>query len=982
VLPRDINLADYRYGGEPGVLTVRAEGNLLINSNLSDGFSHATPCTTATCNATSPSPATVLADESWSYRLVAGADANAASPLAVIRNTSGGNVTLAAGKLIRTGTGDIQVRAGGNIALADNKSAIYTAGRASPVIAGFTSPSDAQFSQGGGDVSLAALGDIASPKRSLQLYSNWLFRQGKLDSTRTAYETDLQTAWWVRFDQFQQGVGALGGGDVSLVAGGKVENVSASTPTQARMASATPDANALVKTGGGTLRVETGGDVLGGQYYADNGELVIRVGGKLDGGQKVGTGTSAKPLYTILALGDAQARVRARDDVNIHALINPHLVSQSQGAGTNTNITGTDDPKWSLFSTYGENSGLALASLSGTTRFHNATGSVATFASAYPTSIKTSAKYNIALLSILPPNLETVAFQGDAFLEGKIYLSPAPKADLAILAANHVSIPSTLTMSDAARLPDPVLPGEAGSPGSGSDQFFNAASLDNKLAHALTPVHVGDTEPVRIYAVAGNVSGKSNTFSLKLPKAVRVRAGQDVNDLSVEVQHVDAGDVSRIEAGRDLRFDSGLGSRSPNARIWVAGPGRLEVTAGRDIDLGASAGVVSRSNLDNTALPDAGADIHLAAGVGKNGIDYAGTVDRLATRLASGEVDDTSLWLARWLTGDDSLNETNALAEVRAIDALDTERQRVRVREMLYTALRTTGRDSLNQDSAYAADYARGYAALELAFPGIGDRDASGEFTRYQGGINLFASRVKTERGGNIEFMIPGGSLVVGLSNTPEQITDISKVINPKDKGALGMVTVSGGSIKGFARDDVLVNQSRILTVGGGDILLWSSEGDIDAGKGKKTAATVPPPIIKVDKDGNVTLELQGAATGSGIGALKPVGGIAGDVDLIAPKGTVNAGDAGIRAGNLNIAAAVVLGADNISVSGTSTGTPVADTSAVTAASSGATNADGGTAAATAALSSNLADAARSAEELKQSFKPTFITAEVVGHGE
>jgi hypothetical protein len=90
----------------------------------------------------------------------------------------------------------------------------------------------------------------------------------------------------------------------------------------------------------------------------------------------------------------------------------------------------------------------------------------------------------------------------------------------------------------------------------------------------------------------------------------------------------------------------------------------------------------------------------------------------------------------------------------------------------------------------------------------------------------------------------------------------------------------------------------------------------------------------------------------------------------------------GIRAGNLNIAAAVVLGADNISVSGTSTGTPVADTSAVTAASSGATNADGGTAAATAALSSNLADAARAAEELKQSFKPTFISAEVVGHGE
>ncbi|MDP3138695.1 MAG: filamentous hemagglutinin family protein [Burkholderiaceae bacterium] len=981
-LADDWNLSTARAGGETGVLTLAADGNLNINSNLSDGFNEATPCATGACDATDPVPATVRTDESWSYRLVAGADAGAANPLAVVRNANGGNVTLAAGKLIRTGTGDIQVRAGGNIALANNKSAIYSAGRASPAIAGFTPPADAQFSQGGGDVSLAALGDIASPNRSKQLYSNWLFRQGKLDSTRTAYETDLQTAWWVRFDQFQQGVGALGGGDVSLVAGGKVENVSASTPTQARMASATPDANALVKTGGGTVRVETGGDVLGGQYYADNGELVIRAGGKLDSGEKVGTGVNAKPLYTILALGDAQANVRAQDDVNIHAVMNPHLMLQSLGAGSNANVSGVDDAKWSLFSTYGENSGFALTSLSGATRFHNAAGSVATFANAYTTPIKFSSalgKYNVALLSILPPNLSAAAFQGDVSLAGNMYLSPASNADLTVLAAKHVSIPSTLTMSDAVRLPDPVLPGEIGKPGAASDQFFNAASTQPKLAHAVTPVHIGDTEPVRIYAVGGDVSGSLDKLSLVLPKAVQVRAGRDVNNLGLEVQHVAASDTSVIVAGRDFRFDSEA-TRSSNARVRVGGPGSLEVTAGRDIDLGTSIGIVSRGNLDNSALPSGGANIHLAAGVGEKGIDYAGTVDRLEAMLASGNADDTSLWLARWLTGDESLSETNALAAVQSINALDAGSQQARVRDMLFTAMRATGRDSLKQESAYAADYARGYAALELAFPGIGDRDANGQFANYQGRINLSASRIMTEQGGDIEFMIPGGGMVVGLSNTPEALTKVPAT--GKDAGVLGIVTADVGDIKGFARDDILVNQSRILTVAGGDVLLWSSEGDIDAGKGKKTATSVPPPVITVDADGNVTQKLQGAATGSGIGALSTGGIAAGDVDLIAPKGTVNAGDAGIRAGNLNIAAAVVLGADNISVSGSSNGTPVADTSAVTAASSGATSGDGGTAAATAALSSNLADAARAAEELKQSFKPTFITAEVVGHGE
>jgi type IV secretory pathway VirB10-like protein len=46
-------------------------------------------------------------------------------------------------------------------------------------------------------------------------------------------------------------------------------------------------------------------------------------------------------------------------------------------------------------------------------------------------------------------------------------------------------------------------------------------------------------------------------------------------------------------------------------------------------------------------------------------------------------------------------------------------------------------------------------------------------------------------------------------------------------------------------------------------------------------------------------------------------------VDLIAPVGAVDAGDAGIRSsGNLTIAAAQVLNASNIAVSGTSVGTP------------------------------------------------------------
>ncbi len=64
-----------------------------------------------------------------------------------------------------------------------------------------------------------------------------------------------------------------------------------------------------------------------------------------------------------------------------------------------------------------------------------------------------------------------------------------------------------------------------------------------------------------------------------------------------------------------------------------------------------------------------------------------------------------------------------------------------------------------------------------------------------------------------------------------------------------------------------------------------------------------------------------------------------GNVDLIAPAGIVNAGDAGIgAAGNLNVAAQQVVGLDNIQVGGSSTGVP-AETSNLGAALSGASNA-------------------------------------------
>lgn len=960
-LGADWNLSSSRAGGQAGVLTLLAGGALNLNNNLSDGFNVATATNGA-------NPATLLADKSWSYRLVAGADATAANPMAV--GSTAADLSVAAAKLVRTGTGDIAMAASGDIELLATTSAVYTAGRLTTPVAGFVVPSGAQYSSQGGDVFLEAQGNI-NGVASAQLYSNWLYRQGALNTDGVTYR--LQPAWWARFDKFQQGVATLGGGDVDLRAGGDVNNVSASAATQGYTTATSTNAAAAVRTGGGSVRVNAGNHVLGGQYYADLGDVRIDAGGSIKSGQTVGTGTAARPVHTILAIGDGQIEARAVGQVDIQAILNPHLVVQSTGAGGN--IANAADTKWSLFSTYADTSSASLESLLGDVRLFNvtttATADAAALSAAYRTPLNfaiSAGKYSAALLGVMPPSLSMVAHSGDVSVEnGVAVLAPGANAQLEMLAQRNVSLPaSRIDMADTSPLPSAVLPGEI------DDQFFTASDSKASVAHATVPVHLNDTTPVRIEAATGSVTGAANKLSLRSPKPVVVLAGQNVQNLGLEIQHVDASQVSRIEAGGDIVFAT-QENRSPNAYVAVGGPGRLEMTAGGDISLGTSAGVLSRGTLDNPYLTTGGASLQLAAGVGQVPVDHRAALDRLVGQLGTPGFDDTVLWFARWLTGNNNLGRDAALAAVQAVAAGSDEAVRTQVRQMFFTGLRETGRDSNNASSAFAGNFDRGYRTLELLFPGL-SQGAS------QGGLDIFASRIKTEQGGDIEVVVPSGDVVVGLSNTPARL--ISTPTFGKDAGVLGVVTVGAGDVRMAVRGDVLVNQSRVLTAAGGDILIWSSEGDIDAGKGKKTASAVPPPVIKVDAQGNVTQELQAAASGSGIGALSSGGVTAGDVDLVAPKGTVNAGDAGIRAGNLNIAANLVVGADNISVSGTSTGTPVADTSAVTAASSGATSGGDDTSKTVAALSQAASEAAKAAQDAAAALRPQVVRVEVLGFGD
>jgi hypothetical protein len=253
------------------------------------------------------------------------------------------------------------------------------------------------------------------------------------------------------------------------------------------------------------------------------------------------------------------------------------------------------------------------------------------------------------------------------------------------------------------------------------------------------------------------------------------------------------------------------------------------------------------------------------------------------------------------MTGED-LSPLDAWARFQNLPQLA---QQQFLRQVYLLELREAGRNQnepgLN-DLPLNGGYNRGYAAIAALFPG----DA------WKGNVAANNMMVRTMSGGDINVLTPGGGL---------QIASLGATVPT----GYGLVTLGSGHINVFAKEDVVVNQSRILSFvpeassRGSDQIVWSSRGGIDAGRGSKTVRVPSAPEIVTDLDGNTTIREKSDMSGSGIGTVGD-----GDVDLAAPEGVINAGDAGIRvAGNLNIIALQILNADNIKVKGEAKGLPV-----------------------------------------------------------
>lgn len=1041
--------------------------------------------------------------------------------------------------MIRTGTGSITVAAARDVVLKDTAApgVIYAAGvntetYANPygpslAVNGFFEPrlmaygnaaataaaselyygppTAAAFPEKGGDVVIDAQRDVVGStkviaikdengntvlKKVPQYYQPWLLSNSGVTPSAGASilgagvfapvgtQIASQTAWWIQYGSFQQGF-LSAGGNVSVLAGRNMIDVSVSAPTTGRVtgglsANSTPVTHLY---GSGNMVVRAGGDIRGGSFYEGSGHASIVAGGDIGQNEYVyryAKSTLKLPNLPLLAVDTGQITMTANGSIAMAGVVNPAALHAQQPSKANP-LEPKPDPTIPLyFDAYGSASKVRLVAQSGDVTINIAPTAIAI--------IPTNALAVQAAPATYPASFEAVALQGNLITTGisnilnqnasgasaavpapGIVLSPSAHGTFNLLAQGSIDLtfgyPQTSTTQSISRpliSAGPSLIDAAFDPfrpNSGNDEASSRAILahENDVADGL------DTT-ARIYAATGDITGtgaygnrtRGDNLSvyqhIEINRPTKVYAGRDLKDLNIIVQNIHTGDVSSIEAGRNITytgFNNGGG-------LQVAGPGFLLVQAGGDIGPflpaaqnnateapvqegivsvgnssptpvgniyvasttgGGSVGIYNQSLLGpannprrNAALTDAagtkqGADIITMFGV-KYGIDYASVTDAY---VVGGKADRTAIpfsmaalrdiitgalpgylkkdAIAAYLstsqgqnslssylnssTGKTALEQLNlkdlfqdgtanvidrqkldSLVGVLAKSGLDavwsffrtvlpsqiqasffdasTTSQplmSVRLDQLFFAELKAVG---IDQKGGTSSDTQRGYRMIETMFParlgytanvlGSGSNGAS-QLVK-TGDMNLLHATVQTQLGGDISMFGPGGNIIVGsLAAEPNSALKLRDI---------GILTLGGGAINTFTDESVLVNSSRVLTTQGGDILMWSSNGNLDAGRGSKTTLSAPALQVLYDQDDYQSIDLGGFVTGAGIGTLQAsTKAAASQLYLLAPRGTIDFGTAGVRAsGSAVFVAPVIANASNFQVQGSTTGIP------------------------------------------------------------
>ncbi|HTY03067.1 MAG TPA: filamentous hemagglutinin family protein, partial [Rhodocyclaceae bacterium] len=1031
--------ANWLRNGVAGVFTLRASGNLDIRNSIGLPDYVGTDST----GIYNVQMDWLPKGRSWSLRLVGGADLAAADPLALqsIGALNGkGSVTIhddgtgsGIGK-VRTGTGSIDIAAGNNFVIgsaAGDQAVVYSAGIGEE-------PTDpyGRYTSGGGDIRIVAQGDaVGSLKPASQATSaggefvnDWL-RRTTLYDVAVWPATPVPSSWWAWRPLFREDIASFGGGDIAMNVGGSIANMGVMSPTSGR-GSVEPDpfsiptAVPLTVRGGGNVTVTAGRDIVGGEVLVGLGRGDVRAGGNL--------GTTAAPTAAFVmglgsdaARGATSLRMEAGGNAIVQNVSNPTILASTgpDSIGSETYWNDLAIPEYGFgaaragFFTYAPDSSAEIVAVGGNV-------SLGRTIAAKPDG-STGRVVSADWSSVAPPKLTLAALTGDivqptnalADLNKPIDLYPSAEAAYTVLAGGNIKDLGMRAINmDPSALPSWSAPGKGSETGApGASDGLPSAVLDYRYAGARIVSDIGASAGPRfvLEAASGDITGAT----VVAPAAATVRAGRDIVGAYLDIQNLAAGDVSVVAAGRDIVQDAsayhgdGLVKLSNTdatmaPRIYFSGPGAGVVEAGRNVDLMDSKGILADGNTRNSSLHDTtSARLYVLAGV--QGPVALGSVNALmaATRLFGIMEDGNSAAMAR-----DAKSAIVAAdsASPATLDALDAElaglaalgrtkdiRAAAAAARPALASARATQKDGRNdildallaglrdmsgmdtKDGA-AVNAAAAAATRTLAVAALaGNKTGPGE-------IDLSKTQIQTTGGSGIALLVPG----YDASGNAAGVVNVGLPSGAGGNTNIGVVTQTGGAIDAYVTGDFNVNQSKVLTSQGGDIMLYSDSGSIDAGRGALTSRSSSPPRRKAqyDKDGAFTgyvylppLDVAGSGirtvTSDPDGPGPLTAPPPGSVFLFAPKGTINAGEAGIAsAGDVTLRAVQVLNANAISAGGSASGVPQASVTPVgalgTTPTPGAKNDD---------LMKNLPAPSYGT---KDDARPRILMVEVLGFGD
>ncbi|MEO8134859.1 MAG: filamentous hemagglutinin family protein [Betaproteobacteria bacterium] len=918
----DLTTPDWMPSVEPGRLILRAGGNLILQNSL--GF---------------PDDNLALA-RSWSIRLVGGADLGAPDAMAVTPSATSGDVVLANQSTfsylnprttigrwttsvakVRTGTGNISISAGRDVVLQAPPTQA-TDGRVIDTLNMGTAPKPVIYTAG-------------LPVLDATVDSSYPTQGGDISIKATRNITgaaggqlEYVNDWLRRSTSAEQG-GIDGGAagwwvardafrdDIGALAGGNLDIAAGGNVTNLSAAVPTFGRVSAGASGAPTIDVQGGGNVD------------IRAGGNIDGGEYL--------------VGRGIARIDAGGAIGMTAPPALYLMGQST------------DP-----------------ALRGASYKVVAGGDI---------DIQNVSNPTILVSSTLPGHLndDGELIPGfDRFRAAFFSYDDTASADLLSVGGN-VTIPGTqaVRISKQALSPDidpqwsDFLP-----------PHFSAIALQGDIAG--NQIQPGSL-PVRLYPAADSslrLLAENSIVNVAIEATDLTPAAQPRWGWSAAFENFQEGPVSpdaivfgatvvnrlvtpNPAGGYDFVVSSAAGDVIDSAfnfsrQSWVsAGRDLLDVRldlqnlaegdisvvrAGRDIRYvpAYQNGIIDRTNK--------GGYIRIG-GAGRLLVQAGRNVDLGATEgiTAGGNNFNTSLSGSRSA----DLAVMAGVAGDLAFDAIDA----------FFTDLKIAGLDR---------DAALGAAAVQKLF---------GTVDTGPGSITMFFSAIRTQGGSGIDLLVPDGDINAGLP--------------VPGGGNIGVYTTFGGGIRTYLSGNFNVNQSKVATLDGGNILIYSSNGNIDAGRGARDSRTTQAPqrVAILDAQGNptglFTFIPPSDASGSGIRSLtfdpdgpgplaapKP-----GDIFLFAPKGFIDAGEAGVSsAGNIFVAALQVLNASNFSAGGTSVGVPVAVNSGISAGLAGASSVGASAAKSAEDVTKSLTTAAATVP--KEIYRPSFISVEVLGIGD